>query len=247
MKTNKYFLLAFSHLLAIILGFSIGNRVFSPNVTLPKSSNLISLNSKKGEKMLTGSSSNKDYLPLSTHFITQNKLSYCGVATMAITLNALRISAPTSPELNNAHVFTQDNVLNNKTKKIISNLKINFLGITLEQLSQLFETYSVNSHIYYAESTTLNEFRKLVSLNLGQSNNFVVVNYSRKMLGQKGLGHISPVAAYNSQTDSFLILDVARYKYPPVWVKAEDLWQAMNTQDSESKKTRGFILLEKKN
>jgi hypothetical protein len=36
---------------------------------------------------------------------------------------------------------------------------------------------------------------------------------------------------------------VARYKFPPVWVQAEDLHKAMNTFDSEVPKTRGFILV----
>ncbi len=42
-----------------------------------------------------------------------------------------------------------------------------------------------------------------------------------------------------------LILDVSRYKYPPVWVKTEDLWKAMNTVDSTSGKTRGFVFVSK--
>jgi hypothetical protein len=44
------------------------------------------------------------------------------------------------------------------------------------------------------------------------------VNYQRGALGQKESGHISPLAAYNAASDRFLILDVAAYKYPPVWV-----------------------------
>ena len=49
----------------------------------------------------------------------------------------------------------------------------------------------------------------------------MLVNYLRSAIGQKTGGHISPLAAYNQETDSFLILDVSRYKYPPIWVKAE--------------------------
>jgi hypothetical protein len=51
------------------------------------------------------------------------------------------------------------------------------------------------------------------------------------------------VAAYDLASDQFLILDVARFKYPPVWVKAERLWLAMNTIDRASGKTRGFVLV----
>ena len=71
----------------------------------------------------------------------------------------------------------------------------------------------------------------------------MVVNYLRKVIGQESGGHISPIAAYNKETDRFLILDVSRYKYPPVWVKAEELWQAINTVDSDGEKTRGFVLV----
>jgi len=90
---------------------------------------------------------------------------------------------------------------------------------------------------------TLDEFRNLVSKNLQEPGNFVLVNYLRKAIGQETGGHISPVAAYNEETDRFLILDVSRYKYPPVWVKAEELWKAMATVDSVSGKTRGFVLV----
>ncbi|HEY9782333.1 MAG TPA: phytochelatin synthase family protein [Leptolyngbyaceae cyanobacterium] len=48
------------------------------------------------------------------------------------------------------------------------------------------------------------------------------------------------------QSDRFLILDVSRYKYPPIWVKAVDLWQGMNTKDPVSQKTRGFVLVSQK-
>jgi hypothetical protein len=44
----------------------------------------------------------------------------------------------------------------------------------------------------------------------------VIVNYLRKAIGQEKGGHISPLAAYDAETDRFLILDVSRYKYPPV-------------------------------
>ncbi len=65
----------------------------------------------------------------------------------------------------------------------------------------------------------------------------------RKAINQESGGHISPLAAYNEETDRFLILDVSRYKYPPIWVKAEELWQGMQTIDVASGKTRGFVLI----
>jgi hypothetical protein len=63
-------------------------------------------------------------------------------------------------------------------------------------------------------------------------------------LGQEIGGHISPLAAYDAKSDRFLVLDVARYKYPPVWVRTADLFGAMNTVDKDNNgKTRGFVLV----
>ncbi|MCP4303859.1 MAG: glutathione gamma-glutamylcysteinyltransferase, partial [bacterium] len=50
--------------------------------------------------------------------------------------------------------------------------------------------------------------------------------------------------AYDADTDRFLILDVSRYKYPPVWVEAETLFNAMNTTDSDNDdKSRGYVVV----
>ena len=72
----------------------------------------------------------------------------------------------------------------------------------------------------------------------------MIVNYLRKALGEQIGGHISPLAAYDGKADRFLVLDVARYKYPPVWVKTADVFAAMNTPDAANgNKTRGFVLV----
>ena len=45
----------------------------------------------------------------------------------------------------------------------------------------------------------------------------IIAAYSRKELLQTGDGHYSPIGGYHAPTDSVLILDVARFKYPPHW------------------------------
>ena len=72
----------------------------------------------------------------------------------------------------------------------------------------------------------------------------MLVNYQRASLGQQAMAHISPLAAYNAVMDRLVVHDVARYKYPPVWVPTERLWSAMNTvADKTSGKTRGFVVV----
>ena len=64
------------------------------------------------------------------------------------------------------------------------------------------------------------------------------------MTGVKVSEPIYTLAAYDADTDRFLVLDVSRYKYPPVWVEADDLFAAMNTPDSDNEnRTRGFVLV----
>ena len=38
-------------------------------------------------------------------------------------------------------------------------------------------------------------------------------------------------------------MDVAAYKYPHTWVTVQDLWEAMNTVDPDSKQTRGYVIV----
>jgi len=229
-----------------MIGFSLTTGRLLPQ-TLPLSQDLINLNSTEGETLLIESNARRDYLPLSIHFETQDNLAYCGVASMVMVLNGLSLPAPPTTNFGNYHIFTQENVLNQQTEKILPAAVIARQGMTLAQLGQLLETYPLNAEVYHASDVTLDEFRQKVVENLQDPNNFVLVNYLRKTIDQERGGHISPIAAYHPQRDRFLILDVSRYKYPPIWVRAEELWQAMATVDSVSEKTRGFVLINRRN
>ncbi|HEX9244106.1 MAG TPA: phytochelatin synthase family protein, partial [Anaeromyxobacter sp.] len=78
--------------------------------------------------------------------------------------------------------------------------------------------------------------------NLATANDYVLVNYQRDALGQKGRGHISPVGAYDEPSDSFLILDVnPNHGNTWVWVPAHALFSAMRTKDTVE--NRGFLLV----
>jgi hypothetical protein len=231
-----------SWVIGLAIAGSASSSVYAETLVLP--TNLIPFNSAEGEKLLINSQARKDYFSLSIHFVSQKNQAYCGVASMVMVLNALGVTAPEAPEYPNFRVFTQDNFFNNeKTSKVASANAIRRRGMNLDRLGALLESYNVKVKVYHASETNLSEFRQLIADNLQQPNNFVIVNYLRKSIGQESGGHISPIAAYDIATDRFLILDVSRYKYPPVWVKAEELWQAIATIDSDGGKTRGFVLV----
>jgi hypothetical protein len=114
-------------------------------------------------------------------------------------------------------------------------------GMTLDQLVDLLQCHPAKARAVHAADTTLAEFRALAAKNLATPGDYIVVNYDRAGVGQEHMGHITPLGAYDGKADKFLLLDVARYKYPPVWADAAALFGAMHTDDFVSGKTRGFV------
>lgn len=197
---------------------------------LPLPAQLLSLGSVEGQRLLVDAAASADYPSLTTAFESQRRPAYCGVASSVAVLNALRRSGP---RLTQVSFFTD----------LPTELRVTFTGMTLHELGELLGRHGAEAEIVHAEDTTLDTFRIEAIGNLGRAGDYVLVNYQRAMLGQREGGHISPLAAYSAATDRFLILDVAAYRYPPIWVPAADLWKAMNTLDSTSGRTRGFVLI----
>jgi hypothetical protein len=214
--------------------------------TLALPGNLTDLNSDEGEQYLLESRAIAAYFPIADNFVTQKTQAYCGVASIVMVLNAAGVPAPTTPEYEPYHTFTQDNVLDERTEAILPRDVLARQGMTLDQLGGLLSLHPVKVEVHHAADGGLDAFRDTARDYLAAKNHFVVVNYLRKVIGQERGGHISPLAAYDAKVDRFLVLDVARYKYPPVWVKASDLFDAMNTTDaSNDNKTRGYVLVSK--
>ncbi len=211
--------------------------------TLPLPDHLVTLTSAEGQRLLRDSEALADYVPLTSQFVTQVNQAFCGVASTVMVLNALGVAAPLAPEWERNY-FTQENLFNDQTEAIIARDAIARQGLTIAELAGILETYPVSAEIHHGSDVSLDEFRSLIRVNLETPDSYVLINYLRRAIGQESGGHISPIAAYDADTDQFLILDVSRYKYPPVWVQAETLWTSINTVDSVSGKTRGFLLIE---
>jgi hypothetical protein len=228
---------------ALVLALGAGSATAQ---TLPLPQNLINLNSNAGAALLHDSEALQSYWPLSIQFVTQKNQAFCGVASIVMVLNALGISAPTTPEFEPYKTFTQENVFTSATEKVLPQETLRKIGMTLDQIGGFISTYGVKAEVHHASQTTVEEFTKIASDYLNSPNRHVIVNYLRKSIGQEKGGHISPLAAYDADTDRFLLLDVARYKYPPVWISAAELFNAMNTTDSDNQnRTRGFVLVSK--
>ncbi len=231
-----------SFLALLTLGFLLSGPALAR--TLPLPDNLIGLNSDARAHMLLEAPARQSYWDLSIQFVTQKTQSFCGVASIVMVLNALGTPAPSTAAYEPYQVYTQDNVLSEQTEAVLPQAVILRRGMTLDQLAALLRTFAIRAEVQHAGDSSLDDFRSAASRALAAKDHYVLVNYLRRAVGQERGGHISPLAAYDAEADRFLILDVARYKYPPVWVKAADLFAAMNTPDSDNEnRTRGFVLI----
>jgi hypothetical protein len=210
--------------------------------TLAVPSNLIALDSAQGRQLLISADISAAYFPLSEQFTTQINQAFCGVASTVMVLNALHMPAPRSAELGELSVFDQQNVFDDKTEVAVSRDTIEHMGMTLDQLGGFVRAHGLNVEVHHAADGNVDGFRRDAIARLGAPDQYVLINFLRSALNEKVGGHISPLAAYNAKADRFLVLDVSRYKYPPVWVTTQELFAAMNTPDPANlNRSRGYV------
>ncbi len=214
--------------------------------TLPLPDGLISFESDEGEALLIGAEARRDFFPLSSHFVNQVNPAYCGPASISMVLNALDVPRPASDMTTGLGLFDQENIFTPATDAVQPAAAILSppFGMTITQLGGILAAHDLEVEVVHAADSDVDTFREAAVAAIDDDEHFVLVNYLRKAIGQETGGHISPLAAYDADTDRFLILDVSRYKYPPVWVEAAALFGAMNTEDSDNgNKTRGYVLV----
>jgi len=196
---------------------------------LPLPSPLVSLYSTEGKALLESAEVRADYDHLSKTFQAQSLASYCGVASSVAVLKAMGKNA------------SQGDFFSDDASRLSSQLSVMFQGMTLQQLGGFLEDHGVRTSVHHADEVSIDQFRSDVENNLANADDYLLVNYQRKSLGQDNVGHISPLAAYNRKSDSVLIMDTTSNNYPPTWVPVKMLFAAMMTTDSTSGKMRGYV------
>lgn len=115
-------------------------------------------------------------------------------------------------------------------------------GITFDNFACLAKCHC-DAEVNRAFDFTFEKFKKDIEMVTSTSDKFMVISFSRKVLGQTGDGHFSPIGAYNAEEGKVLILDTARYKYPSYWCPIETLYESMNPVDKETGRPRGYFIL----
>ena len=221
----------------------------------PLPETLISLSSKNGKEIfqeaLAGGGMDS-YFALAEQFVTQSEPSYCALSSLAMVLNALNFDP--KKVWKGAWRWVSEETLQCETQFCGHSLdKVKRDGMDFDEFESLARCHGIrirakkNNNKNHSEicSRDITQFRSYVETvcSSDKSESFIIANFSRKVLGQTGIGHFSPIGGYHKEKDLVLIMDVARFKYPPFWVPLEQLWAAMAVEDEKTKTPRGYFIL----
>lgn len=230
---------------------------------------LVPFSSDEGLARLARSTAKVDFPVLANQFEAQSNVAFCGPTSAAIVLNAVRGRGadlprdrsrlraedlqyipsnfdPTVPR------FTQDNVITKGQKTraqvlgeplTINGKQIRDFGYQVRQLDEMLRANGAITRLTIVDGGKVEQdIRNDLVENLRQRGNYVIVAYNRDAVGQPGGGHISPVGAYDGESDSFLVLDVNPASAGWVWMPTTTLVKGMRTFDTVE--NRGYILIQ---
>lgn len=181
------------------------------------------------------------FFPLVEQFHTQADPAFCGLASLVVALNALGID-PGRLWRGPWRWFSEE-LLDCCTPLE----QVRLAGVSMKELACLARCNGADTEVRHAEEQTLERFRASVERAARSgADDVVIASYSRARLGQTGSGHFSPIGGYHRGRDLALVLDVARFKYPPHWVPLASLREAMLEVDSATARSRGWLELRRR-
>lgn len=222
--------------------------------TLP--STLIPFSSPKGKQLFREAleaGTMESFFPLSEQFVTQSEPSYCALSSLAMVLNTLKYDP--KKIWKGIWRWVDEETLQCESSKVCGHSLENIRnrGMAFFDFEALAKCHNVNIQSYPVDDKCLEgchshqyeHFRKLViaSSSSQDAHAFIVCNFSRKYLGQTGDGHFSPLGGYHPGENLVLVMDVARFKYPPYWVPLSELYEAMMCRDKAVNEPRGYFVI----
>jgi glutathione gamma-glutamylcysteinyltransferase len=180
----------------------------------------------------------ESYFPLAEQHHTQADPAFCGLGSLVMVLNALAID-PGRLWRGPWRWFSEELLDCCVPLEVVRNA-----GLTLDEVGCLARCNGAKVAVMRAGQVSEAELRAaIVRSSRSVGGPFLIASYLRHVLGQTGLGHFSPIAGYHPERDVALLLDVARFKYPPHWVPVSQLFAAMLPLDPATGKSRGVLEL----
>ncbi|MEJ8856715.1 phytochelatin synthase family protein [Variovorax robiniae] len=230
---------------------------------------LVFFASEEGVARLARSRAKADFAALANQFEAQYNGAFCGPTSAAIVLNTVNIGRGAEVPRDHTRLrkddvqfmppgadpivprFTQDLVIDKGPKTraqvlgepvTIGGKQVRDFGYQLRQFDAMLRGNGlVTRAVVVDDALSEQSIRADMADNLARSGDYVIVNYRREAVGQKGGGHISPVGAYDAASDSFLVLDVNPSAAGWAWIPTATLVKAMRTFDTVE--NRGYVVV----
>jgi len=185
------------------------------------------------------------YFVLSPQFQTQCENNSCGLGTLVMVLNGL--GADPHRMWKYPWRWYDEQMLDS----CLPIEKIQAKGIGFESMICTIRLNGLDVEAVRPTALiTLDEFRTDIKRSCCSEDTALIVNYSRGYFNQTGTGHYATLGGYNQVEDLVLVLDPARFKYPPYWVKTDHMWSAMKEisfgkNGYTENMPRGYMLVKK--
>lgn len=256
--------------LAVLLAVTLVPEALARDEVAPNTvQGLVAFASDEGLARLARAEGKVDFPALANQFEAQSNIAFCGPTTVAIVLNAVRGQSPGLPRDRSrlrpedlqylpsgldltVPRYTQDNVISKGQKTraqvlgepvIVGGRQIRDPGYQLRQLDELLRAHDLVTRLVVVdEKKSEDEIRRDLVENLKNAGDYVIVNYRREDVGQRGGPHISPLGAYDAGSDAVLVLDVNPASAGWVWMPIATLIKGMRTFDTVE--NRGYILVQ---
>ena len=187
-----------------------------------------------------------DFWAMMPYYVPQQDGSACGIASTTILLNAARVSQS---------LTAADKLITQKA--VVEKIKVNYSkGLNLDQLAEAVRKglaeYQIKANVeaIHADGTPVQskKIREILVKNEKSDRDFILANFHQSAYtgDPEGVGHISPVGAFDSKGNKVLILDVDREYYEPYWVSFDTFLKGINTADSSNTQKRGIVVVELK-
>jgi len=190
-----------------------------------------------GEALSNGNM--ESYFKLAGQYHAQSEPAFCGIAVLCMILNSLSID-PQRMWKSPWRWFSEEMMA-----CCVPLEEIKKRGINFDTFASIACCNGANVEAFRPDVRNEEQFRADVKRATSSDSEVIVASYDRKVIGQTGSGHFSPVGGYHEETDMILLLDVARFKYPPHWVPISLVYKAMLPHDPDTNKPRGYLKIGK--
>jgi phytochelatin synthase len=238
------------------------------NPPVAASGELVPFASEEGLARLARSNARVDFPVLANQYEEELDGAFCGPASAAMVLNAIKGRSGDAPRDDSRlraddlkylppgvdpiiPRYTQDNVIvkGQKTRAqvlgepvTINGKQVHDFGYQVRQLDEMLRANGLSTRLVIVDDSKSEPvIRADLVGSLEHPGDYVIVSYLREAVGQRGRGHISPLGAYDAQSDSFLVLDVNPSRAGWVWMPTATLVKGMRTFDTVE--NRGYILV----